>query len=116
MLKLGDDPGFLLEAAGEFRVVGVLPGKYLEGDEALYPRLEGLEHRRHAALPKRRMDLVLAEGLTGEVFHCRSGGGLQDPPLLEESLQPSEDQVDVVFGDPGSHVPDPKDSLRQSLT
>ncbi len=69
MLERGDDPGLLLEAAGKFRVGGVCPGKDLECNKALDPRLEGLIHRRHAALAEGRVDLIFAEGLTGEVFH-----------------------------------------------
>ena len=57
----GDGLGLALEAAERLRVVREVAREHLHGDVAVQPRVAGVEHDAHAALPDRGHDLVRTE-------------------------------------------------------
>ena len=59
VLQVRDQLGFLLEAADEGRVRGVVAGQDLQGDIPVDARLIGLIDRRHTPLAERGHDTVL---------------------------------------------------------
>ena len=65
MLQLGDQLGFLLEAAGELGVAGEVARQDLECHLPVDAGLVGLIHRGHTTLAQRREHLVLAKPHAG---------------------------------------------------
>ncbi len=70
MLQPGDQLGFLLETAYEFRVPCEMARQDLKGDIAIHARLIGLIDRRHTPFAQGCHDLVFPELFSSEIFHA----------------------------------------------